>query len=139
MLDVAEEVCGKTRGGKQRHCETWWWNDEVAELVKEKRRLFKVYNKSKRGTDKAVAEEDRMKYTAAKRAAKIGISKAQAEEKKKFVEDLEEAENKGTVFRVAKQIVRRNKDVVGGGCVKGADGRIVDNGSVENALRETVK
>ena len=46
-------------------------------------------------------------------------------EQKKFGEELEDAEKKGTVFRVAKQIARKNKDVVGGGCVKGANGRIV--------------
>jgi hypothetical protein len=125
LLDVADEVCGRTRGGKRQHIETWWWNEEVAELVKEKRRLFKVYNKSKRGMDKSAAEDDRNKYTAAKRAAKAGISKAQAVEQKKFGEELEDAEKKGTVFRVAKQIARKNKDVVGGGCVKGANGRIV--------------
>jgi len=41
LLEVAEEVCGETKG-RQRHRETWWWNDEVAELVKNKRRLFKI-------------------------------------------------------------------------------------------------
>ena len=40
-------------------------------------------------------------------------------EQKKFGEELDEAEKKVTVFRVAKQIARKNKDVVGGGCVKG--------------------
>ena len=29
------------------------------------------------------------------------------------------------LFRVAKQMVRKGKDVVGGGCVKNVDGRIV--------------
>ena len=36
LLDVVEEVCGRSRG-RPRHRETWWWNDEVAELVKDKR------------------------------------------------------------------------------------------------------
>ena len=38
---------------------------------------------------------------------------------------LDEENEKGTVFRVAKQIVRNNRDVVGGGCVRHADGKIV--------------
>ena len=124
LLDVASEVCGNTRG-KQRHLETWWWNDEVAELVKEKRRLFKIYNRSKMGTDKQEILEDKRRYDEAKRAAKIGISKAQEVERKKFGERLDDENEKGTVFRVARQIVRKNRDVVGGGCVKHADGRIV--------------
>ena len=36
LLDVAEQVCGKTRG-TQRHHETWWWNDNIDAFVKEKR------------------------------------------------------------------------------------------------------
>ena len=31
----------------------------------------------------------------------------------------------GTVFRVVKQMVGENKDIVGAGCVKGADGKLV--------------
>ena len=34
-------------------------------------------------------------------------------------------DEKGNVFRVAKQMVRRNRDVVGASCVKGSDGKIV--------------
>ena len=68
LLDVAEEVCGKTRG-RQRHRETWWWNDEVAELVREKRRLFGIYNKSKKRPDKRTLLEDKRRYDEAKRAA----------------------------------------------------------------------
>ena len=30
------------------------------------------------------------------------------------------------VFRVAKQMVKRNRDVVGASCVKGSDGKIVN-------------
>ena len=32
------------------------------------------------------------------------------------------------MFRVAKQMVRRNRDVVGASCVKGSDGKIVVDG-----------
>ena len=31
----------------------------------------------------------------------------------------------GTVFRVVKQIVGKNRDIVGAGCIKGADGKLV--------------
>ena len=32
-----EQVCGWTKG-PPRHSETWWWNDEVANAIGEKRR-----------------------------------------------------------------------------------------------------
>ena len=38
---------------------------------------------------------------------------------------LDEADEKGTIFRVAKQIVRNNRDVVGGGCIKDTNGKVV--------------
>ena len=30
---VAEKVCGQSKGGKKCE-ETWWWNEEVAEVIK---------------------------------------------------------------------------------------------------------
>jgi len=35
LLDVADEACGRTKG-QARHSKTWWWNNEVAELISEK-------------------------------------------------------------------------------------------------------
>ena len=58
-------VCGKTTG-RPRHSETWWWNDEVAGLVKEKRRLFKIYDKSRRETDNLEIEANKRNYEVAK-------------------------------------------------------------------------
>jgi len=51
--------------------------------------------------------------------------KARKIERSKFGEKLHEENEKGTVFRVAKQIVRINRDIVGGGSVKVTNGRIV--------------
>ena len=48
LLEVADEVCGRTKGN-QRHSETWWWNAEVGKVIKEKRQLCKIYEKSKEG------------------------------------------------------------------------------------------
>ena len=52
LLETADKVCGRTKG-RPKHRETWWWNDEVAKVVEEKRRQFKIWNKSKCETDKA--------------------------------------------------------------------------------------
>ena len=53
------------------------------------------------------------------------MNKAQEDERMKLVEKLEEADGKGNVFRVVKQMVTRNRDVVGDGCIKGEDGKVV--------------
>jgi len=41
LLVTADKVCGRTRG-RLKQKETWWWNDDVAKVVEDKRRLFKV-------------------------------------------------------------------------------------------------
>jgi hypothetical protein len=124
LLEVADEVCGKTKGN-QRHSQTWWWNDDVAQVISEKQRLYKLYDKSKKEGDKTEMEENRKLYQVAKCEAKRAVYKAQEEERKKFGEMLDEEDGKGNIFRVAKQIVRSNKDVVGSGCVKDGNGKIV--------------
>jgi len=35
MMDTAQVTCGLSKG-PCRHKETWWWNKEVAEAVREK-------------------------------------------------------------------------------------------------------
>jgi hypothetical protein len=120
LLEVADEVCGRTKG-RQRHSQTWWWNKEVDSLVSEKRYRFGVYNKSKNGVDKE-------RYLCAKRDARRAVYKAKDTASKVFGEKLDSADGKGMVFRVAKQIVRKNRDVVGGGCVKNTVGKVVVEG-----------
>ena len=70
-------------------------------------------------------EDSKRRYQEAKRVAKREVFKAQEVERKKFGEQLDRKDGKGTVFRVAKQIVKKNQDVVGGGCVKDTEGKIV--------------
>ena len=61
----------------------------------------------------------------ARGAAKTVIFMAKDAQRKKFCEDLEEDDGKGNVFRLAKQLVSRNRDVVIASCVKDDDGKIV--------------
>ena len=36
LKNAAEKVCGRSKGGKK--CEvTWWWNEQVAEVIKRKK------------------------------------------------------------------------------------------------------
>ena len=117
LVEVADEVCGRTKG-HPRHRESWWWNVEVGKVIDEKRKLYKIWKKSKQ-------EEDRILYCSAKRKAKRAVYIAQSEEQKVFGEMLDSEEKKGTVHRVVKQIIGKNRDVVGAGCVKGSDGEIL--------------
>ena len=37
MMETAQVTCGLSKGSC-RHKETWWWNEEVAEAVREKKK-----------------------------------------------------------------------------------------------------
>ena len=63
----------------------------------------------------------------AKRKAKQAVHKALSDEEKLLGEMLDAEDKRNGVFRVVKQMVRKNRDVVGEGCVKGLDGKILTN------------
>jgi len=128
LLESADTVCGRTKG-RPKHRETWWWNDEVAEVIKEKQRLFKVWKKSK-------MDADRKAYQDIKKKARAAVYNAQEAGRKEFGAKLDEAEGRGQVFKVARQIVQKNKDVVGGGCVKDKEGKLVTE---EEGIKEVWK
>ena len=50
--------------------ETWWWNYEIDEAIKEKRKRFKHYRALLKEDRDGAAEEARLLYSLAKRNAK---------------------------------------------------------------------
>lgn len=126
LLDASDQTCGWTKGPHRRR-EVWWWNDQVDDAIKEKKRLWKEW---KSGGCKEL-------YLAAKRRAKAEVyaAKKQAEEQK-MANILRRDDEKQVVFKVAKQMMKTNQDVVGEKCVRD------DNGSLaftDNAKKKAWK
>ena len=44
MMETAQDICGMTKGPR-RHKETWWWNEEVAEAVSDKKIKYEKWKK----------------------------------------------------------------------------------------------
>ena len=80
MQKVAEQVCGWTKG-PPRHSETWWWNDEVAKAIEEKRICYKIWHKTKTASD-------RNKYKEARRNARR-VALAQEKTRQELVNESE--------------------------------------------------
>jgi hypothetical protein len=99
----------------------------VAKLVEEKRSRFKIWSQTRSETDRAA-------YCSARKIASKEIYKAQETERKKFGAKLSEEDMKGNLFRIAKQLVRNNKDVVGSGSVKDREGNIAVDDSRINQV-----
>jgi len=130
LLEGTEEVCGRTKGPRV-HRETWWWNKETDRVVEEKRTKFRELKKAeelKKTNDlnegKSV-EEAAEAYKQAKRNSKRVIWRVKEAERKKMREALDKKESEGKLFRAVKQMERKNRDVVGGGCLKDGTGRTV--------------
>ena len=80
--------------------------------VKDERREYELWKKSG-------LEVDKVACRLAKGRSKRVVAKAQDEERQIYCDMLEEEDGKGSVFRVAKQMVGLNKDITASGCVKG--------------------
>ena len=102
------DICGMTKG-PCRHKETWWWNEEVAEAVREKKIK---YGKWKRENTK----EARMEYKKSRQNANRVISSAKEKKQKECANGLNDSECQNEIFRMAKQMVRERQDITGLNC-----------------------
>nr|XP_047139015.1 uncharacterized protein LOC124814947 [Hydra vulgaris] len=70
LVEVSDEVCGRTKDSQQ-YKESWWWNENVAKVIEEKRKFYSMWKKSGN-------EEDRLLNCVARRRAKQAVYKAQS-------------------------------------------------------------
>ena len=84
MMETAQDICGMTKGPR-RHKETWWWNEEVAEAVRDKKIK---YGKWKRENTK----EATMEYKKSRQNAKRVISSTKEKKQKECANDLNDSE-----------------------------------------------
>ena len=114
LLEAADETCGWTRGGCPRHKETWWWNNEVDNVIKEKRKTWKLW---KNGGSK---EE----YLKTKKAAKTAVYYAKKDAQTEQFSSINNNSDKNRIFKMAKRLKRDNVDVAGETCVRNDDGKL---------------
>ena len=107
LLKVTDKVCGWTKKKNWKE-QTWWWNESVNELIKDKRTKWKEW---KSGGSKE-------QYLDAKRRAKraVYIAKKSAEPKL--------TQTGSDIFKIAKHWKGLNRDVVGETCVRDDNGNI---------------
>ena len=124
LIEGGNEVCGRTKG-PSRHKQSWWWNDKVAEAIEEKIKCYQKMKESEKEIDKEVASRDKLAYNQANKFSKKLIASAKEAERKKLGEDLDSEEGKGKLFRMVKQMTKKNRDISGAGCIKDTGGKIV--------------
>jgi len=83
------KTCGMSKDAC-RHKETWWWNEEVAEAVREKKKkAWKKYKKSRQN-------------------AKRAITSAKEKKQKECASDLNDLEPQNEIFQISKQMVKES-------------------------------
>ena len=111
---VCDEVCGKKKGRRDRG-DTWWWNEDVKEAIARKKEASKEMCKCETETNKARSKN-------MKNRAKKVVSKAMKAAAKRELGELSKHPNR--VFKLVKSMKKDGKDVEGGRCIRGSDGRL---------------
>jgi hypothetical protein len=92
---MAAEVFVMSRGGKQEAKETWWWNEEVQNAIKENKECFKRLHLDRSATNIE-------SYKIAKRAAKRAVSVAKGQAHDDLYQRLGTKEGEKDIFRLAR-------------------------------------
>ena len=107
---------GKGKGDR----ETWWWNEEVQESIKEKKGTKKAWDKIRDEKSKKIYKEKKSK---AKKA--IAMAKGRAYDDLYARLETKEAEKK--LYRLARQRDRAGKDVHHVRVIKDENGNVMVN------------
>ena len=77
LKETLSRACGIKNAGKGPVKKTPWWNDNVKEAIKDKKKLYKTWVRSK-------LEEDYIKYILARRRCNIVVKEAKEESWNKY-------------------------------------------------------
>jgi len=118
VMTAAEKVCGKTTGGKAIEKETWWWNEDLQDSIKEKKKAFRTWQRNR---DDRAKEE----YRAAKRKAKAEVARAKEEAYSDWYEILGTKEGEQQIYRVIKQRAQLRRDITDTLVIKDKEGQLL--------------
>ena len=112
LSNACDSVCGWTKGNCKQERETWWWDETVESLLKQKWKLWKEWQKG--------GSKD--KYLEAKRKAKSGVYAAKRKAQEEKFSQLKRSDGKIFIFKLAERMKRENQYIGGDKCVKNDEG-----------------
>ena len=117
MISAAEEVCGRTSGRRGRERETWWWNESLQQVITEKKEAYRRWQSTE-------SAEDKRAYQIKSREAKRSVAAAKKESWIQWSSNLNTAEGRNKMFRVAAQMKKDKSDILGSNFIKNESGGI---------------
>ena len=120
LRKTAETVLGVTFGKRKGDRETWWWNEEVQESIKEKKEAKKTWDKIRNENTKKIYKEKKSK-------AKKAFAMAKGRAYDNLYARLETKEGEKELYRLARQRDRAGKDVLHVRVIKDENGNMMVN------------
>jgi hypothetical protein len=115
---ISKEILGESKGKGPQSKETWWWNEEVQNIVKIKRECFKTWQTNRN-------EENFEKYKWAKKEVKKVVRDAKLKAYDDLYTKLGTQEGKKSIYKLAKLRDRKTKDFNNVKCIKSDDSRVL--------------
>jgi hypothetical protein len=115
---VTSEEFGVTKGGKRETKETWWWNENMQNAIKENKECFKRMH-----LDRSVDNVERCKV--AKKTIKRTVSEARGQMYDGLYQRLDTKEGEKDIYRIAKRRKRKTMNIIQVECIKDATERLL--------------
>uniref|UniRef100_A0A8I6WSC6 Endonuclease/exonuclease/phosphatase domain-containing protein n=1 Tax=Hordeum vulgare subsp. vulgare TaxID=112509 RepID=A0A8I6WSC6_HORVV len=130
LRKVIVEEFGVTKGSRRGAKDTWWQNDEVQKVIREKKDRFRCLY-----LDRSAANVE--KYKVAKKAAKQAVSEARGQAYEDIYQRLNTKEGERDIYKMAKIRERKTRDVSEVKCIKdGDDQLLVKDEAIKHRWRE---
>ena len=103
-MDTSRKVLGVSSKQRKEDKETWWWDEEVLESIRNKRLANNRWDIQR-------DEESKQEYKEMRREAKKEVAKANSKAYDELYEGVDTKEGENTLYRLARQRRQAGKDV----------------------------
>ncbi|XP_046976465.1 uncharacterized protein LOC124542571 [Vanessa cardui] len=117
MTKVAKDVFGESKGKGLIDRDTWWWNDEIQNVLKEKKVVFKEWQVLK-NVNVSLKDEKKDVYKEFKGRAKKAVAVARAKAQQRLYNSLDSPRCQKELYRITKERERRSRDITYIKCMK---------------------
>ena len=114
VLKACDELCRKKKSRRDQG-DIWWWNEEVKDTITSKKVAFKELCRFP-------SEQNKTQYKCLRNQTRKIVAKAMRMEANQELNNL--YQNSNSVFYFLRRIKKEGKDVEGGRCLRGGDGRL---------------
>ena len=114
VLKACDELCGKKKSRRDQG-DMWWWNEEAKDTITRKKVAFKELCRFP-------SEENKNQYKRIRNQTRKIVARAMRMEADQELNNL--YQNSDSVFYFLRRMKKEGKDVVGGRCLRGGDGRL---------------